>query len=119
MIDPCEECLIKTMCGDLCDPRKEYSADIQNMFDAASELFYKKKITRDEYNRIGSQNQKVRNEDYIINLRGGHIIEYGSSSCSSSSCTPSSQYIPPTQSKKGSIKSTNRLYKKAKSLFRI
>lgn len=49
MINPCEDCLIKTICGELCNQRIEYTRDINAELNGQVILFKKGMITAEKY----------------------------------------------------------------------
>jgi hypothetical protein len=95
MIDPCKDCLINTVCSELCDQRRAYTQDINAELHGQAILYRKNLITREQYQKIDDLFDKIQKENFKIQLRGGTFEEYGSSSYTSSSSSSSQRYVTP------------------------
>jgi hypothetical protein len=91
MIDPCKDCLINTVCGELCEPRREYRQDVAAELKGQIILFRKGMITEEKYKSIMYLYRKVEAKNFEIQLRGGtwEGDESSSSIASSSSSSTS------------------------------
>ena len=88
MIDPCEDCLINTVCSELCNQRREYTQDVFAELRGQELLYRKNIIINEKYKRAEDLFNEVQRENFTIRLRGGIDVGDGSSSSStSSSCS--------------------------------
>jgi len=94
MIDPCEDCLINTVCSERCDQRREYTQDVYAELRGQELLYRKNMITEETYKRAEDLFNKVQRENFAIQLRGG--IDQGDGSSSSSVSSSSYSYLKPT-----------------------
>ena len=124
MIDPCEDCLINTVCSERCDQRREYTQDVYAEL-RGQELLYRKNIIIDpypgpyigrayyhvstdggnswneKYKRAEDLFNEVQRENFTIKLRGGIDVGDGSSSSSTSSSSSRIQgYVSPSKKRR-------------------
>jgi hypothetical protein len=71
MKNPCEDCLIKTICGELCEQRSEYTHDVNAELNGQIILFKKGMITEEKYISTRDLYRKVN----IINFKITNGIE--------------------------------------------
>jgi len=93
MIDPCEDCLINTVCSTRCDQRREYTQDVFAELRGQELLYRKNIIINEKYKKAEDLFNTVQRENFIIELRGG--IDVGNGSSSSSTSSSSSSLNPP------------------------
>jgi hypothetical protein len=66
MKNPCEDCLINIICGDLCEQRKEYTQDVSAELNGQIILFKKGMITEEKYTPVRNLFRKVHRRNFKI-----------------------------------------------------